>query len=80
MDLPPSDTTVVAALAGLQTFTGDNVRLHLRGNAIQVIDADLDLSAQLRGQYFTTAIRVNSISIRQTGMHRFCQQCRCAAS
>lgn len=55
VDLPASDTTVFTALAGVQTFTGDNVRLHLRGNVIQVIDADLGLSAQLRGQFFTNS-------------------------
>ena len=55
VDLPASDSTVFTALAGVQTFTGENVRLHLRGNAIQVIDRDLGLSAQLRGRYFTNS-------------------------
>ncbi|MGB3165440.1 MAG: hypothetical protein WBA68_01540 [Alteraurantiacibacter sp.] len=55
VDLPASESTVFTALAGVQTFTGDNVRLHLGGNAIQVIDADLGLSAQVRGRYFTNS-------------------------
>ena len=55
VDLPASESTVFTALAGVQTFTGDNTRLHLRGNAIQVIDADLGLSAQLRGRYFSNS-------------------------
>ena len=55
IDLPASDSTVFTALAGVQTFTGDNVRFHLRGNAVQVIDSDLGLSAQLRGRYFTNS-------------------------
>ena len=52
VDLPASESTVFTALAGVQTFTGENTRLHLRGNAIQVIDSDLGISAQLRGRYF----------------------------
>ena len=55
IDLPASESTVFTALAGVQTFTGDNTRLHLRGNAIQVIDSDLGLSAQLRGRYFSNS-------------------------
>jgi hypothetical protein len=52
IDLPASERTTFTALAGVQKFTGDNVRFHLRGTAVQVIDADLGLSAQLRARYF----------------------------
>ena len=55
IDLPASDSTVFTALAGVQTFTGENTRLHLRGNAVQVVDADLGLSMQLRGRYFSNS-------------------------
>ena len=55
IDLPASDSTVFTALAGVQTFTGENNRLHLRGNAVQVVEADLGLSVQLRGRYFSNS-------------------------
>jgi hypothetical protein len=52
IDLPASERTVFTALAGVQEFTGDNVRFHLRGNAVHVIAPEIGLSAQLRGRYF----------------------------
>lgn len=52
IDLPASERTVFTALAGVQEFTGDNVRFHLRGNAVHVLDPEIGLSAQLRGRYF----------------------------
>jgi hypothetical protein len=52
VDLPADDRNVFTALAGVQTFTGDNVRLHLRGSYIHVLQPKLGLSAQLRGRYF----------------------------
>lgn len=52
VDIPLDDRNVLTALAGLQEFTGDNERLHLRGNYIHVLKPELGLSAQLRGQYF----------------------------
>lgn len=52
VDLPVDDRNVFTALAGVQEFTGDNVRLHLRGNYIHVVKPDWGLSAQLRGRYF----------------------------
>lgn len=55
IDLPANDSTVFTALAGVQTFTGENTRLHLRGNAVQIVDADRGLSVQLRGRYFSNS-------------------------
>jgi hypothetical protein len=52
LDVPLDDRNVVTALAGLQTFTGDNERLHLRGSYIHVVKPKIGLSAQLRGRYF----------------------------
>jgi hypothetical protein len=52
VDLPIDDRNVVTALAGVQTFTGRNVRTHLRGSYIHVVEPKLGLSAQLRGRYF----------------------------
>lgn len=51
-DLPINDRQVVTALVGAQDFTGDNLRLHLRGRYIHVIKPSLGLSAQLRVRYF----------------------------
>jgi hypothetical protein len=52
VDLPASERTVFTVLAGVQEFTGENVRFHLRGNAVHVVDQEIGLSAQLRGRYF----------------------------
>jgi hypothetical protein len=55
VDLPVDDRNVFTALVGVQEFTGDNVRLHLRGNYIHVVKPKLGLSAQLRGRYFRSS-------------------------
>lgn len=52
IDLPIDDRNVFTAMAGVQEFTGDNVRLHLRGSYIHVLQPDIGLSAQLRGRYY----------------------------
>jgi hypothetical protein len=52
VDLPADDRNVFTALAGVQTFTGDNVRVHLRGSYVHVLQRKSGLSAQLRGRYF----------------------------
>jgi len=52
VDLPVNDRNVFTAVAGVQAFTGDNVRLHLRGSYIHVLRPEWGLSAQLRGRYF----------------------------
>jgi len=53
VDLPAGDRDTFTALAGVQAFTGDNVRLHLRGSYIHVVKRDWGLSVQLRGRYFS---------------------------
>lgn len=55
VDLPVDDRNLFTALAGVQAFTGDNVRLHLRGTYIHVVKPKLGLSAQLRGRYFRSS-------------------------
>jgi len=52
LDLPVDDRNVFTAFAGVQEFTGDNMRLHLRGNYIHVVKPEWGLSAQLRTRYF----------------------------
>jgi len=55
IDLPVDDRNVFTALAGVQAFTGDNVRTHLRASYIHVVKPRLGLSAQLRGRYFRSS-------------------------
>lgn len=55
VDLPVDARNVFTALAGAQAFTGDNVRLHLRGSYIHVVKPKLGLSAQLRGRVFRSS-------------------------
>lgn len=54
-DLPVTDRTTLAAVVGLQAFTGDNVRTHLRATVVQVLQEDWGLSAQLRARYFRSS-------------------------
>ncbi|HEX8526388.1 hypothetical protein [Allosphingosinicella sp.] len=56
VDLPADDRNVFTALAGVQAFTGDNVRLHLRGSYVHVLKPEWGLSAQLRGRYFQSSV------------------------
>lgn len=51
-DLPLSERTTLTAMAGVQDFTGDNTRLHLRGRYIHVVKPEWGLSAQLRLRYW----------------------------
>ena len=55
VDLPADDRNSFTALLGVQEFTGDNVRLHLRGSYIHVVKRDWGVSAQLRGRYFRSS-------------------------
>ncbi|HUG46666.1 MAG TPA: hypothetical protein VMK31_09190 [Sphingomicrobium sp.] len=55
IDLPADDRNIFTAFAGIQDFTGDNVRLHLRGNYVHVLKPQWGLSAQLRGRYFKSS-------------------------
>jgi hypothetical protein len=52
IDLPADDRNVVTLFAGVQPFTGDNVRTHLRATYVHVLKPDWGLSAQLRTRYF----------------------------
>jgi len=55
LDMPASDRDTFTAMLGVQKFTGDNVRLHLRGSYIHVVKSDWGLSVQLRGRYFSNS-------------------------
>ena len=52
VDVPLDERNVVTGLVGVQDFTGENVRTHLRGSYVHVVRPELGLSAQLRGRYF----------------------------
>jgi len=52
LDLPVDDRNVFTVVGGLQDFTGDNLRTHLRANYVHVLKPDWGLSAQLRTRYF----------------------------
>ena len=56
IDLPADEKNIFTLLAGVQEFTGDNVRLHLRGNFVHVLDSDAGLSAQVRTRYFHSTV------------------------
>lgn len=52
VDLPVNDRNIFTVLAGLQEFSGENERVHLRANFVHVVKPELGLSVQLRGRYF----------------------------
>jgi hypothetical protein len=52
IDLPLDDRNTVTALAGIQEFTGRNMRLHLRGNYIHIVKPEWGASLQLRSRWF----------------------------
>jgi hypothetical protein len=56
MDLLSGGNDTVNALAGLQKFTGHNVRLHLRGTYVHVVKPSWGLSVQLRARYFHSTV------------------------
>ena len=51
-DLPADDRNSFTMFAGLQQFTGDNIRTHLRADFVHVLAPKLGLSVQLRTRYF----------------------------
>jgi hypothetical protein len=55
IDLPADDRNTFTAFAGIQDFTGRNVRYHLRGNYVHVLKPEWGLSAQLRARYFASS-------------------------
>lgn len=54
-DLPVDERNLFTLMTGLQSFTGKNVRTHIRANYIHVIDPEKGLSAQLRTRYFRSS-------------------------
>lgn len=52
IDLPVKDRNVVTLVGGVQDFTGDNVRTHVRANLIHVLKPEDGLSLQVRARYF----------------------------
>jgi len=52
LDLPADERNSFTMFAGLQRFTGDNMRTHLRGSFVHVVAPKLGLSVQLRTRYF----------------------------
>lgn len=52
MDLLSTSEDTLNAMAGIQKFTGKNMRLHLRGTYVHVLKPKLGLSIQLRARYF----------------------------
>jgi hypothetical protein len=51
-DIAASPRDTVNLMAGIQEFTGKNVRLHLRGSYVHVVKPELGLSLKLRSRYF----------------------------
>jgi hypothetical protein len=56
IDVPINNDDVFTVLAGYQTFTGRNNRIHMRGNFVHSVKADWGLTAQLRGRYFHSSV------------------------
>lgn len=52
IDIPIDDRNTIALTTGLQDFTGENERVHLRSKYIHVIKANAGLSAQLDARYY----------------------------
>ena len=52
IDLPADDRNVFTVVTGLQEFSGDNERIHLRANFIHVLKPEAGLSVQLRTRSF----------------------------
>jgi len=55
-DLPAGPKDVFNLMVGAQKFTGDNVRLHLRGTYVRVLKPELGLSVQLRARYYHSTV------------------------
>lgn len=56
LDLPADDRNNFTLFAGLQAFSGDNVRTHLRGTYVHVVEPNWGLSVQLRTRYFHSSV------------------------
>jgi hypothetical protein len=55
-DIPLDDRNIVTALIGAQKFSGENWRMHMRGQYIYVVEQDLGLSLQLRVRSFWDSV------------------------
>ena len=56
IDLPANDRNILTLVGGVQEFTGDNVRTHLRANFVHMLSPDSGLSVQLRTRYFHDSV------------------------
>ena len=54
IDIPADDRNIFTLLGGVQEFSGENMRYHVRANYVHVIKPEIGLSAQLRGRYFNS--------------------------
>lgn len=52
VDVPFTEHSSLTVMAGVQDFSGENVRTHLRMNYVQTVKPDWGLSVQLRTRYF----------------------------
>ncbi|QIK79564.1 hypothetical protein G7077_12255 [Sphingomonas piscis] len=73
VDIPADDRNIFTVLGAVQTFTGENVRRHLRLNYVHVLDPGLGLTAQVRTRYFRNSDPGNMITIRLNGTRRCCR-------
>ena len=56
LDLPADENNVFTVVAGLQDFTGRNMRTQLRANFVHVLSPENGLSIQLRTRYFHDSV------------------------
>ncbi|MDP9057425.1 MAG: hypothetical protein M3N34_08940 [Pseudomonadota bacterium] len=56
LDLPVDARNNFTVVAGVQPFTGANVRLHLRANYVHVLKPSTGLSLELRTRYFYSTV------------------------
>jgi hypothetical protein len=50
--IPAGPENAFTALAGVEKFTGDNTRFHLRGSFIHTLKSELGLGVELRARYY----------------------------
>jgi hypothetical protein len=56
IDLPADENNVLTLVAGVQDFTGRNVRTHARATFIHVLKPESGLSLQVRSRYFHDSV------------------------
>jgi hypothetical protein len=52
LDLPADDRNLVTLVAGVQAYSGDNIRTHFRASYIHILRPEWGLSLQLRTRWF----------------------------